>query len=119
MSCSKVLLIYSYYWDSESKTVFQSHTDPHANTHPLTQMGYQEAVGVLYLGFLLLAAGLGKLHYTTLTTIVAFYARGHVGVDLKSSVPVWFPTEEALGILLVPNSGALSLKVIYTKRDKE
>ena len=28
-------------------------------------------------------------------------------------------TEETLGILLVPNSGTLSLNVIYTKRDKE
>jgi len=43
-----------------------------------------------------------------------------MALDLKSPVPVWFPAEETLGMLLVPTSGALSLKVIYyTKRDKE
>ena len=62
---------------------------------------------------------LANLHYTTLPTSVVFYPRGHVVLDLKSPVPVWFPAEEALGMLLVPNSGALSLKVIYTKRAKE
>jgi hypothetical protein len=42
-----------------------------------------------------------------------------MSLDLKSPVPVWFPAEEALGMLLVPSSGALSLKIIYTKRAKE
>jgi hypothetical protein len=57
------------------------------------------------------------LHHPDYPGIVAFYPRGHVAV--KSPVPVWFPAEEALGMLLVPSSGALSLKVIYTKRAKE
>ena len=36
----------------------------------------------------------------------------------KSPVPVWFPAEETLGMMIVPNNGSLSLKVIYTKRTK-
>ena len=40
-------------------------------------------------------------------------------LDLKSTVPVWFPTEEVLGMLLLPNSVTLSLMVIYTKRVQE
>ena len=57
-----------------------------------------------------------NLHYTTLPTSVVFYFRGHVSLDLKSPVSVCFPTEGTLGMLFVPHSGALSLKVIYTKQ---
>jgi hypothetical protein len=42
-----------------------------------------------------------------------------VSLDRKSPAPVWFPAELSHGILFVPSSGALSLKVIYTKRDNE
>ena len=54
-----------------------------------------------------------NLHYTTLTTSALFYPRGHVTLDLKSPVPVCFPTEETLGMVLVPSSGPLPLKVIF------
>jgi hypothetical protein len=50
---------------------------------------------------------------------IVFYPRDHGVLDLENPVPVWFPTEETLGMMFVLSSGALSLKVICTIRVKE
>ena len=54
----------------------------------------------------------------TVEEFINMWSKAVLGKGL--TFDVWFPSEETLGMLLVPSSGALSLKVIYyTKRAKE